>query len=549
MMKLIISFFFLFFYVNANALEKYSWNSIDSKNFVNKLVKHDNEKHNFIYLGEVHSSYSLIVNDILVFSNLKNYSSFDSQFVSIEAVLKMDSMNKIELLVDNPLGRKQVKNFFIGDYYEVRIRALWDRFLRTGVTEASAFVLFIFTFVFFIINFITKDPKSILLSLYSFISCLYLISFTEIPRIYGNVVFLSGPLHFSLRLLQDMFLFIVFIKFLKNDKKFHFEYSVLGVYFLSIIIMLGSWRLSVSTKYDFYKNLMFLFAPLVAFPMLYGFLKSFAVRDQREKRLLVVICFALFLCQLNDLFVFWELISSYFTVKIYIPFVIMLITILYFRKGYERYSKEKKLISKSLVGMQIAHDIKSPISVLNVLKESVTYPDQGYRVLFDKTISRLNAISSNILADEVIHLNINTFLKDAIDEKTIENTNVEIVLENELVSDEYVLGNDIELKRIFSNLLNNAIEASESTKPHIKIDVKLEPDYVNISVVDDGKGFDQEVIRNLGTYGNTLNKSGGSGLGLAYAHNKISDMGGKFLIPEKKENGVVEIYLKRVKVQ
>lgn len=87
----------------------------------------------------------------------------------------------------------------------------------------------------------------------------------------------------------------------------------------------------------------------------------------------------------------------------------------------------------------------------------------------------------------------------------------------------------IEFKRVLSNILNNAIEATESSCK-VKINLNLKNDLINLKITDNGKGIPSEILNKLCKKGNTFGKVGGSGLGLYHATTRIKEWGGDLQI-------------------
>lgn len=88
------------------------------------------------------------------------------------------------------------------------------------------------------------------------------------------------------------------------------------------------------------------------------------------------------------------------------------------------------------------------------------------------------------------------------------------------------------LKRIFSNLFNNSIEAMEN-RSHAKINVKLfkEMNRLIIVIIDNGRGMFEEVLSQLGTknfsHGKESTARSGSGLGVYHAKNALAAICGE----------------------
>ncbi len=103
--------------------------------------------------------------------------------------------------------------------------------------------------------------------------------------------------------------------------------------------------------------------------------------------------------------------------------------------------------------------------------------------------------------------------------------------------------NPIEMKRVLSNIITNAVEAIEVDSGLVEVIVEtLESDKnkLCIKVKDNGKGIPHQIIEKLGHRGVTHGKVGsesGSGLGVYHAKQSIESYGGTFKVESKEGLG------------
>jgi len=110
-----------------------------------------------------------------------------------------------------------------------------------------------------------------------------------------------------------------------------------------------------------------------------------------------------------------------------------------------------------------------------------------------------------------------------------------------------IMGDEEQLNRIFINLIKNSIESigekkrkNVAFKGKINIDIKEDSNYIYVTIVDNGIGFEQvNKIKMLTPYFTTKKK--GTGLGLAIVTKIISDHNSTILFNSIKDGAKVEI--------
>lgn len=192
----------------------------------------------------------------------------------------------------------------------------------------------------------------------------------------------------------------------------------------------------------------------------------------------------------------------------------------------------------SKVAKQAAHDIRSPLSALNILSRTcLTEMPEEAREMMAAAIQRINDIANDLLTAPVAQaaqgICVVAEIRQIIEEKKLVNKNIEInfVAHSEEQSFTSKLSK-ADLQRMISNLLNNAIEASANRKGPITVEVIFYPTFIDIVIIDQGKGIPAKVIANIGSEGFSFNKNG-SGLGLYHAKSTLSSIGGKLSISSK----------------
>jgi signal transduction histidine kinase len=222
-----------------------------------------------------------------------------------------------------------------------------------------------------------------------------------------------------------------------------------------------------------------------------------------------------------------------------------------------------KLNALSNLSRQVGHDIKSPLSVLNLAISNFDGIDPNRSKIVASAINRINDIASDLLkgskSDQPIkedpskttppRFDISNLMKSIVAEKNFLLNGDRIrVLSDIRSSSQTAIGDSVQVSRIISNILNNSIEAIESRKEGT-IDVHFYEKYseVSIRISDNGIGIPKEILERLGERGVSFGKGDkGNGLGLAYAKETMEYFGGRLEIRSEVNKGTdIELIFKR----
>jgi len=176
---------------------------------------------------------------------------------------------------------------------------------------------------------------------------------------------------------------------------------------------------------------------------------------------------------------------------------------------------------------QISHDIKSPLSALDVLvgTEPCDFRDLDNQTILQETCDRLRKIIHSIDADHEAPGHTEGFnLHDALDsllsEKKLNFPGIQFQFkDSETRSCLPSQVDPTKLLRSVSNLLNNAAESTQSLSferdPVVKLESESNKRSLTIKVTDNGTGIPKAITTRIGDYRYSHGKRGGSGLGLS----------------------------------
>lgn len=228
------------------------------------------------------------------------------------------------------------------------------------------------------------------------------------------------------------------------------------------------------------------------------------------------------------------------------------------------------------VATQVSHDIRSPLSALNMMLMDLKELPEQKRVIVRSALQRINDISNSLLekskgqtvssptqsstspvaitsagATEVVLLS--SVVGELLSEKRIQfRDKADVSIEEDLTKayGYFVSVKATELKRVLSNLINNAIEAFPEGKGRVTVGIRGYKDVVQIIISDNGKGIPASVLAKLGergvSHGKESSGTSGSGLGVYHAKSTVESYGGKFEIQSREGRGtMIQIQLPR----
>jgi len=198
------------------------------------------------------------------------------------------------------------------------------------------------------------------------------------------------------------------------------------------------------------------------------------------------------------------------------------------------------------IAEKAGHDIRSPLAVLMMLKSEmhVCLPEQICNVAYS-AIQRIANIAddlslckfADVSFDALLKCSSNevvVFIEQLIFEKRVEYRHYPAIqIQMECLpptQQHHVKVHAGEMKRIISNLINNAVESFSTQSGHVKICFYQTEREAIIEVKDNGEGIDPQFLSQLAHKGKTFGKENGSGLGLYYAREVLESWGGSLEI-------------------
>ena len=241
--------------------------------------------------------------------------------------------------------------------------------------------------------------------------------------------------------------------------------------------------------------------------------------------------------------------------------------------------KSKLLEAQANIAKQVSHDIRSPLSALNMVLTTLKDLPEEKRILMRNAVQRINDIANDLLSKgkeasiqaatavaqrgnptqksgaksgaEVVLLP--ALVDSLVSEKRIQyRDQIDVQIESDFKDSfgAFVMADGKELMRLLSNLINNSIEAFPNSSGEVVVSVRAYKEIIQLTIKDNGSGIPPEILQKLGEAGVSHGKEGtnsGSGLGIYHAKRSVEEIGGRFNISSSVGAGtIIEINLTRV---
>ena len=234
-------------------------------------------------------------------------------------------------------------------------------------------------------------------------------------------------------------------------------------------------------------------------------------------------------------------------------------------------TQDEKSKVQMLVARQVSHDIRSPLSALNMIISTLGSVPEEKRTILRNSVQRINDIANNLLAEaQKSHpetssssseqMSVSTELLSPIIDALIsekrmqyrDQLHVDIDANTHHGYGLFANINSSEFKRVLSNLINNSVEAFEKGKGRLVVHLRGDEKNIQVVVSDNGRGIPQQILSQLGSmgfsHGKENQKGSGNGLGLYHAKNTIEKFGGQLMIQSNPGLGtIITIELPRQK--
>lgn len=218
----------------------------------------------------------------------------------------------------------------------------------------------------------------------------------------------------------------------------------------------------------------------------------------------------------------------------------------------KRARQESKMIAVGQLSAGLAHEIRNPLGLIKsysyiIEKHCINEICDHAILVINDSVARINKLIENLLRfsklsnDEIKSVDIESVLSLILDleEKNIKQNGIKIISNVTGNHLKQVLINEDVLRIVLLNLINNSIDSLEGVEREekkIHVVIKIEEDYLNIKVKDNGCGIEEEKLENIfDPFYST--KENGTGLGLYIISTEISNNDGRISVESNLGEG------------
>lgn len=197
----------------------------------------------------------------------------------------------------------------------------------------------------------------------------------------------------------------------------------------------------------------------------------------------------------------------------------------------------------NILNLKIKSADTQVINALNVIEKAV----KDGAAIVDR-VHKLSKVKSDYI--QIIQVDVVVLLNEAVEftmprwrnEAKAKGIDYEVSTDNLVASKYYIRSNPLELREVFSNIINNCIDAMPDGGK-VEFSIRASTDNVEITITDNGVGISDDIKDKIFGPFFTTKGPDGSGLGLSVAHSIINKYGGVINIDSSIKGTSVHVML------
>lgn len=203
--------------------------------------------------------------------------------------------------------------------------------------------------------------------------------------------------------------------------------------------------------------------------------------------------------------------------------------------------------SRIKIAKQVVHDVRSPLSALQIVASKLKSLPRDQSNLLNNSIERISEILDDLKLSEahankaIQKIDICTVIKEIISEKLAKDTRNIYDFKVSLPAIRFEYLDLKEFRRVLSNIINNSLEAMPLGGT-VSVSYEIRNGRSLLVVGDTGHGMSVDVITKIGDQEFSHGKDIGQGLGLSHAYKYFKSIGGEVRIDSIINKGT-QVYL------
>ena len=214
-----------------------------------------------------------------------------------------------------------------------------------------------------------------------------------------------------------------------------------------------------------------------------------------------------------------------------------------------RLEEQDRLVSLGLLSASVAHELNTPLAVLNGSIEKLIETTEDAHTLerllrMQRVAQRLQRISeslvgfSKVRTQQTESIAVRPLIDEAWGLVAIDEKSAGVEFVNDVRAEDCVIGNSDRLIQVFVNLLRNALNAIETVAGRIEVRSRRQQRSILIAIEDNGRGIAPDLLPDIfDAFVTTRLDARGTGLGLTVAHGIVTQHGGTISASNRAEGG------------
>ena len=219
----------------------------------------------------------------------------------------------------------------------------------------------------------------------------------------------------------------------------------------------------------------------------------------------------------------------------------------------KRLEEQDRLVSLGLLSASVAHELNTPLAVLNGSIEKLIETAGDAHTLerlerMQRVAQRLRRISESLVDFSKVRkqrmepLAVRPLIEEAWSLVAIDEKSSSVEFSNNVRAEDRVIGNSDRLIQVFVNLLRNALNAIETSSGKIEVNSRRQDrgsqPRMAIAVEDNGRGIPTDILPDIfDAFVTTRLDAHGTGLGLTVAEGIVTQHGGTISASNRAQGG------------